>query len=337
MAVSIVAASHGNERSDGIKARALLEKAMAETNIQTPASPAFLLEADAQFTDGKTPVRGEFGLSWAANDLYKQRIILPGFSQTLIVSGNRLYRDRNSNFLPLPAYEWAQMLTLPHTWSLPADLKFDSGGPPPGLVDRVGNVQIRCVAGLLEGKRSSIREKFCIDTDDSVPLSIDIRYPEGRTIMYKFLYGSPFDNKRFPHTITYDDSIGLHASITVRKLEKVTAFAPTEFQSPNNAAVEDWCANPTFKSAYPEVEAYAKDFNKWSGTPTAIEHVGYIYVRIDKKGKLQTAVLLYPSDNVLLKDTVAQVYHGKFAVKLCGGQPVDYESVVQFDLLQPLD
>jgi hypothetical protein len=254
----------------------------------------------------------------------------------IVVSGDTLSRSRSSDFLPLPAFEWEQMIELPYSWPVPPNVKFDSRPVPPAF-ERAGNMHIACLAAAIELKRSSIREEFYIDTDDTVPLGIEVHYPEGRNVKYTFVYGAPLGHKRFPRMITYDDSIGLHGVITVRELKAVSAFAATEFDLAAKAPTEDWCADPAFKSSRPDLYAYLHEFNKWSGNVTKSVAVGYFYVRVDTKGKVQKAALLYPSGNPALKNAASDMYRRRFPIKACNGRAIDYETVIQVDLLSPID
>src|SRR5579864_6432729 len=73
-------------------AAALLARATAHLNIESPSSAPFVLLAKVRYTVNKQTVEGTYALGWAARNLYREDLQYGESHETILVSGGKLYR-----------------------------------------------------------------------------------------------------------------------------------------------------------------------------------------------------------------------------------------------------
>ena len=308
--------------------KADLANAAAITDIRSPHSSAFLLAADVHFKLGKKSVDGKYGLSWAAPDMYHEVFVFPGFRQDVVVSGDKIYRKRTSDFLPLPVYEWQSLLSAPILRAPGEDTRVTMSSIPS---EWKGRSDISCVEWPLKQPNYDTRTPRppskvvdCFDRARSYPVSIDSDDLTGHS-SYRFSNYIPIGGQAFPAKITYEHNGGLTAEADVQTLKPVQVFAANEFTPPAGAIPETWCLNPKFST----------DTTFESGDNFSIVDSGsianspiFVYMHINAKGQADEVGSLESTNPEAANRFLNIAHRMAYPIATCGKIPISREGVL---------
>ena len=304
-----------------------LAKAAALTDIRSPSSLPFLLVADVHFKFEKQTVDGKYGLSWASPDMYHEVVVFPGFRQDVVVSHDKIYRKRTSDFLPLPVYEWESLMTAPLLWVPPKGARQAITSLPEEWKGQTG---IDCIQSSIErvmdmrAPNSTYKRTACFQTAQGYAVSDDID-DHGQRGSYRFSNYVPLGGQVFPEEITYADHEGMNAEMDVKTLKAVQAFAASEFARPRGASAEAWCAKPTFSS--PRAEFGIND-SLDPGAATLPASPMFLYVHVNPKGLADKVGALQSSNAEAANLWINLAHRATYPIATCGGTPISREMIV---------
>jgi hypothetical protein len=308
--------------------KADLTKAAGITDIRSPHSSAFLLTANVHFRLGKQSIDGKYGLSWGAPNLYHEVFVFPGFRQDVVVSGDKIYRKRTTNFLPLPVYEWQSLLSAPVLW-IPGKNTHVTATEVPS--EWKGQSDISCVAWPLgestyDRRIPSPPSKVtdCLTRADGDPVGIDIDDLTGHT-SYHFSNYIPIGGQAFPSKITYEHTGDLTAEVDVETLKPVQAFVPDEFAPLAGILSETWCSQPKFSS---DKILGAVDNSPDPGSGNIPNSPIFLYVHINTRGQADEVGSLESANPEAANRFINLVHGMTYPIATCGTTPISRELVL---------
>src|SRR4029077_13193906 len=142
--------------SDEKKARALIEKAAAMTDLRAPGAPPFRLRASVTTLVNGQSLTGTYTLSWASPALYREDFAFPGYTETDVVTDGKLWRKRSIAYRPLRMWQLAMLLDIPGQLR---EVSFSSGKI---IKEDRNGTQINCVDWLV-----------CFDAHKDWPVSLN--------------------------------------------------------------------------------------------------------------------------------------------------------------------
>ena len=120
----LTAAPQAKSSATSPDAATLLARATAHLNIESPSSAPFVLLAKARYTVNKQTVEGTYALGWAARNLYREDFQYGESHDTILVSGDKLYRVGPDT---PRANLWSQMIKRALQCPCPRELAQRSG------------------------------------------------------------------------------------------------------------------------------------------------------------------------------------------------------------------
>jgi hypothetical protein len=304
------------------EASALLAKARDLVNLY--ATGPFRLKARVRLyaLAHNAASTGTYTLEWAAPDRWREEFAFPGYTETNVVSGEKLWRLRNVPYRPLRVWQLTWLMDVPaHVTfepnkesALAASKELDNGVP------------LTCVKSA-EDKWTSQRD--CVETASGRPLFIELASP-GITELYHYMDYAPFGDKVFPRTLRYSYGGVIDVEAKVDELEPLTAAAGQSLDSlftpPQGAISRQWCANrtpateikDTFKKIYPAPRA---------GRVT-------LDMMIGADGHVHDAYVLESMDLATDGDARGVAKRSQWHPAMCGNWPIEEEKIMQIHFLE---
>ncbi len=294
----------------------LVHKSIDDMQLRSPGSSPFHLTARVHFAVNGKALDGTYELFWAAPDRYREEFRMGSIAETDVELEDKLYIVRTTPALPLPLWG-ARNLLFPPTggpWDSPRVRSVD-----PALNGASNRVCVEADYNV------SFREQFCFDATTHEIISIEAGDPHGtapmRDVRRELSEFSRLETKRFPQHLFYDDA-GEKLDIHVESLDAASKFADGVFVPPSNAAVRDWCPDPTQGDTAPWPYRPTMTLSKKSAAiPTYA-------VLIGRHGRVEK-VFPEVSGGEEFDQTMEKFLRDvPFPIKSCGGKPIQYEEIV---------
>jgi len=321
-ACPLAAAPHKNKKLSPAEAQAqaLLDEAKALTDIEAPGRPPFVMIANVRYTLGDTTTAGKLGISWSASDLFRREFSLPGFHEVEVISGGKLYRLRDTEYLPYAVRHWSTMIhvtenlyvgTHPHMLK-PKDFPRQWAGRP----------DVYC----LRAKAFDEQNTLCLDRSTNEALSLDRKFGNNSESWSFKDYGSTGEI-RFPHRIAVHDWLGFQGEIDIQKIAAVQKFAANEFTPLAGAAGLPWCGHPVYKTskAMRTISPVIPPEDLGNKAPV----LAYEQVGVD--GRVKQYMLLYPQRGFLNDPKFRWLADVPALQKTCDGNAIPYERFFSFN------
>ncbi|HLW83377.1 MAG TPA: hypothetical protein VKS20_15165 [Candidatus Acidoferrales bacterium] len=325
--VSASAKNKKDKKAEQAEAQALLDKAAALTNIEAPGSQPFVYIANTSWTENGKTTKGLFGVAWQRVDRYREQIAFPGFMQTEVVSGDKLYRARNTEPMQLLAMRWLSMFPVwNHLGNRPKKGPTISSAHPPKELANAKN--FACVtATVADTGIETAKLTVCFDNSTGLPLLSQQRYGDN-TVTQAFSNYAALGDKYFPREITYADSAGNRGEMKASRLDVFTTFAESTFQPPPNSMALPWCAQPTFKNPLANDPVFMH-IQKWIPAEIPDLNEPYIFIMVNSKGRVQKVFFMGTPPNFQEQDAANDVYGSQLPIKYCGKEAIPYETFLQ--------
>jgi TonB family protein len=297
-----------------------LEQAVAKTNIFE--LPSFAMKADVQLEDRGKAITGTYQLLWNGPDQWREEISLPGYSEVQIGGKATIWVQRSADFIPFPVYNLYQALGFgtsvgsPHSWSL-VQLALTTK-------DRIKKTHARkehgdkltCFEIEDEQKHSS---EICVH-DRSGTLARDPSFYADSNLQ-------PVGGKVFPRLLTMHRADEVMAKVDVSELSTPAQFPPNTFTPPSGIPPQAGCMNPSpprlIKMQRPEYPPFARQ-QRYQGTVAFDALIG-----TDGVPRIRNVVQSAGPD--LEASSLRALSQWRFDPALCSGQPVDVETVLEFN------
>ncbi len=306
------AASEDERKSE---AQAIFSKASEMVNIKAAGSVPFVLIAKVRLQEGKKSVEGIYAISWSAPDRFRRVLRFPNFSETDVAQGDKLYRQRSTEGLPLLIWQLNRMMDFVLHYGLDPETNVKRIQS-----ERVNGVDETCV--VLE--RANLNSKVCLDSATNEPLTIDAKLEDAEPFRehYELADYEPFEARRFPRKMTFRGWGSRGIEVQVEKLIRVQAFAQDEFKAPKEAQISNFCENP-------EMTGDVKPSTR--GTiPVGFRDIEVdMYFQISPIGAVRYAEVVYSSAPLKNKEILNWFIGTHFPIQSCAGRPVGYETIVR--------
>jgi len=299
------------------EAREWVRRAQEASDLRSPDAPPYHLVAKIRYTINDKTMDGTYEILWAAPDRYRVEFRMGDIGETDLVLGDKKYVLRTTPTMTLPMWSVSSILffstPLPSAQSSQSVHKLSWAGD-------MANRQI-CAA---VGESVTLDNKLCFDaktTEVTATHTQPITNGSYRTVIDAFTldltdYAS-LGKMRYPQHL--ERRSGPESIVaTVEKWEAVQKFDESVFVPLPNSTAWDWCSTPKIEMP-PSNRPYV-----------LIPFIPYfgLYKVVRPDGTVKEATLLFGSAKGPAKEMLDMERHNRSAVHICGGKPVEYETMV---------
>ena len=300
-----------------------VRKAREASDLQSPDAAPYHLVAKIRYTMNEKTMDGTYEILWSAPDQYRVEFRMGDIGETDLVLGDKKYVRRNTPTMTLPMWTISSILFF---------FKPMLSAPSSDTVHELswlGDGSNRQICAIV-GESVTSDHELCFDAN-TTELTATHTHPKPHSSMVGAKLAMDLTDyvrlgkMRYPQRIT--TLSGPEAiDATVKKWEAVEKFDENVFVPLSNSAVWDWCSTPEIKmpkSNGPYVPPLNVD--PISRTLSAPYFGLYKVVRAD--GTVKEATLLFGDPKGPAKELLDRQRHDRSAVHICGGKPVEYESM----------
>jgi len=295
-----------------------LERAISRTNIFE--LPSFAMKADVQVDNHGKLINGSYELLWNGPDQWREEITFPGYSEVQTGGKGTVWVQRSVDFIPVAIYTVRQALGFGSTVGLPESMSLvQLALTPNDIVKKTSKRKERGEELTCFGLESEVKHSWeiCVsDNSDTV-----VRPP----FMFVDSNLQPVGNKSFPRVLSLHHEDDVVAKVNVSSLTSPAEFLSDAFTPPAGVSPEAGCMNPKLprlvKKQAPEYPQAAR----------SLRHQGTVSfdVLIGKDGVPQFRKLVESAGADLDDSSKHALSHWRYDPALCGGQPVEVETVLQ--------
>ena len=286
-------------------------KAADQTDIRSPGSPAFELDAKLKLFLQGNVIPGTYQLMWVSPEKWREEINLPGYQRIEVLGEQSLnwYRNLDHEILAIGDLDDA----LNFAWRLRRAAK----GAPGKLNRRVqSGVQMDC--SRFQGYEN---EDFCFESQEGT-LDAEL-FPQGRVVSPEVAsrqYSDfvPFGEKRFPRTIRILRDQQPLLEISVDQLVPLDTSAVSKFTVPPGAQLWPTCSAPDPPKLVKSVNPEYPQIERTAHRSTQVILNGEIEV----DGSVNNVRVVYPTAEDFNVAAVAAVRRWQYRPANCNGTPV---------------
>ena len=300
-----------------------VRKAREASDLQSPDAAPYHLVAKIRYTMNEKTMDGTYEILWSAPDQYRVEFRMGDIGETDLVLGDKKYVKRNTPTMTLPMWTISSLLFF--SKPMPSAPSSDSVQK----LSWVGVGANRQICAIV-GESATLDHEFCFDAETTEVTAIDT-HPKSHspvvnaaTTMDLTEYAN-LGKMRYPQRLLRRS--GPEAiDVTVEKWEAVEKVDENVFAPLSNSVVWGWCSAPEIKmpnSNSPHVLPLNVD--PISGTLSFPYFGLYKVVRAD--GTVKEATLMFGDPKGPAKELLDRQRHDRSAVHICGGKPVEYETV----------
>lgn len=299
----------------------LLQNAADAADLWASDTPPFHLLASIHYELGGRPSDGTYEILWASPDQYRVNFSMRTANEVQVVSRDKLYVLRNT---PSPTFPlWTTRMTLRSVKNY-------------FLGRKVRKVRSAQIGGLQRTCFDSGDDRFerenCFDPATNRPVSVTFADlpPRGPlshiTKELKHLRElelgnfAPLGKKYYPLSIISNE-LDEKLAVTITTLEELKAIPEDAFAPLAGAQALDWCSKPTAKGTlqFP------------SGILGELDPPGSMfpyYVLVGRDGRAQKSMPMRSAGPHIDDQMAARLRMSKFPIQSCGGNAIEYETVV---------
>jgi hypothetical protein len=297
-------------------AAVILSKAAELVDLQARDRTPFLLLADVVLHDGDESLNGVFAMAWAAPGQYRRVFRFPNFTATEVVTDGTIYRQRNTDALPLMVWELDELLLPASKYRLTPQAKVRRI-----RTERSGAAELTCVLTQAPWTDS----KMCVNTVTGEPFSIDRGVDayrmESMREHFEFADYQPFEGRMFPHKLTFRGWNARVIEVQIQKLIRAQAFPSDEFSPPKGATRSHFCDLPESTG---EVRPSTGNAIPIGLTDVEVD----MYFQVSPVGGVRYAQVVYSSAPLKNNEILHWFIGTHFPVKTCSGTPIAYETMI---------
>lgn len=293
------------------------------------------IEASLKFTAPNAKARGTYTLDWAAPDHFRREIHLPGYDEVSVATGTALFRKRNINYTPLPAYRAEELMNEGATIAqfqsdasrvsteVPA-LATTSTAASPQTAPFVATATTAHGETCVSLDRTFF-EQLCMSRGDNLPVEIYL-HNTAETEAIRYENYKSFGSGLVSQKRKYLDGTTVVAEADIKRIQQVASFPPDTFIPPAGAEQVEWCSDESpasFLPLKPPLPVTADDF------PNA--EILDAFVSADgKPSRLEIIATGGPAADAAVRKLANLV---RFAPATCGGNAVASEMPLVLDTL----
>lgn len=296
------------------EAEAILQNASEAADLWASDSAPFHLLASVHYELGGQPSDGTYELLWRSPDQYREYFEMRTAKEMEIASGGKLSILRNTPTMTIPL--WSAQRNLRSIKSYFLRLK----------VKRVRAVQVNGMeATCVDSEGTSSERQDCFDSSNNLAVSVSFveKLPFGRNsdcCRAELTSFASLGKKRYPlRIITKEFDEKLDATITT--FDRPKSISEDLFVSPADAQIFDWCPNPT-TSGHIEFPSGAV------GRMGAPGGTFPYYVLVGRDGHVKRSAPMRSAGRQVDHKMATWLQMARFPVQSCGGNPVEYETVM---------
>lgn len=295
----------------------LFLKAADQTEIRSPGSPPFELDAKVNFLggDGK-PHPGSYKLVWLSPSEWREEVSFNGYSRIRVGGEGRYWQQRS------PDFELVQIHQLTDS------------------LDFASRLRAAKSPGKLKSRKESGEVLDCSQTSKPVPTEFCFNPTHGELVLEKIPNGPQsaiiepvsirysnfqvFGQRRFPGAIQITLGGAPLADFSLTRLASVEKTNPSDFVPPEGASLWLTCVAPEkqrmlsqMPPTYPKEE---KDNHR--------QGIVLMYGIIATDGSVQSLKVLGAPSQAFADASVATVRQWRYEPLVCGGVPTQSETFI---------
>jgi hypothetical protein len=298
-------------------ATAVLSKAAGLVDLQAPGAVPFFLLANVALREGKKSTEGVWAIAWASPGQYRSVLRFPGFTATEVVTEGAIYRQRNTESLPLMIWELQQLVRVSSAYRLGSRAKVH------GIAtEHPKGHDLTCVLTQTDLTDSRI----CVDNSTGNPFSIDrgtdVSRLENAREHSEFTDYQPFGEHSFPHKLTFRGWNSDFIEVQIQKVIAAQRFPSDEFVPPTGSKRTPFCESPESKGEImPSTE---------NTIPIGFKDIEVdMFFQVSPEGGVRDAQVVYSSDPLHNREILNWFVGTHFPIRTCSGLPIEYETLIR--------
>jgi hypothetical protein len=302
------------------EAAQITKKTRETMNLRAPGTKPFHLTARFHNEIAEQSFDGTYELLWFSASEYREEFRMGRTGETDVVLHDKRYILRTTPTLTLQLWNVRNLLAAPFVEVKDFAPKIESVDTENDSKQFRVNVQQGPDQQPLKVAYwydITTREIYSIQGNQTPPRFGSIPPPDLSWELGDFV---AFGTRRVPRRLIRH-AFGQTVEIHIEKLEAVSAFASSVFEAPQNAVIYQVCAEGDARMNRPWPEMPRVSLMHPKAFPAY-----YLLVRHD--GRVEKSVPLISSGGTVDRDMETWFQSAKIPVLLCGGTPIDYETIV---------
>lgn len=296
------------------EAEAILQNASEGADLWASDSAPFHLLASVHYELGGQPSDGTYDLLWRSPDQYREYFEMRTTKEMEIASGGKLSILRNTPTLTVPL------------WSTRRNVRFIKNYFLRLKVKRVRTAQMNGIeATCIDSESEYAERQNCFDSTNNraVYVSFVEKLPYspipviGKTELTSF---TSLGKKRYPLRII-TKQLDEKVEVTITRFEQPESIPEDLFVSPDSAQTFDWCPDPTTSG---RIESPPGTVGRMDAPGANFPY----YVLVARDGHVKKSAPMRSAGRLVDEKMAAWLRMAKFPVRSCGGNPVEYETVM---------
>lgn len=309
----------------------LLLRTQQLTDIRSGDAPSFRLIADVAAYDEKSKrIDGKYTLLWNSPTIWREEIVFPDHSEIRLARVNKLLISRNPSTPSEQVYRVGKLMDFPSLLSL-------------GIRDQIEGMRERTKDGQREREvditfaGDKPWKKVYLDGSTSVPLAIEYKgaalgthYPyKDFDLKFQFADYIEFHGLQFPRTLRRLESNVLKDQVQIKEWTEAK-YGESDFVPPDDSHWIRWCPHAQPPRLESPLVVINPDFPPQLRTGGPASRV-VIYGVIGTDGLWHNLEAVKSEGSTVDSFWMNHMRHQRFAPAQCGGTPVEYESMSEFD------
>ena len=333
LAVLAFAGGSGLWAFDKISLTDLAGHAARQSRLTGPDGKPFYLKVSiVETTNPDSEFKGELEEYWISPLKWRRTITAPGFSQTMIVNGDKVSESDSGDYYPLWLRDVVAAFVDPSVFggkSTGEMKRFQAQIEKPATAsNKISCAQFQTMTGIAPVV-NNVMEQFCFEGDYNLPLSITMP-----GYLAQFKHYKLFGKKMIARSVILEPDSGTTIEAKVMELSELSSREDGNDKlftvQQQTSAAEELKSLPLPEDELrklltkdPEISWPAVESGKTTGALS-------VYVSVDRTGKVREVWPLR-SDNTELDDSIlAQLRQWEFKPAVANGIPVQVEGILTF-------
>lgn len=304
----------GNSDAKNAEADALIEKALALSDVRAPGSPPFELRGTISIpTDKGATAEGTYVLTWATPDQWREEIHFSNYSRVRVGGKSQYWQVRSIDYELLPIYDFWTAFNF-------ADALRDALQVAPGEAKFA--IKKRKVDGNSAQCAGRGDEQFCFDAgggflerEEKALVGID---------QVRFSSFTSFGGKLFPGTIQLQARGGPNVQFRLGSILPLGKVDSGMFSPPSDSIAWANCTGAGRRKLVHDQAPYYPDGLRRSGVSGSVS----VYAVIGTDGVLHNMRVLKASNEGFVPSALGAFSGWRYAPETCSGTPQQAETVV---------
>jgi hypothetical protein len=288
------------------KARALIEKGRALSDIWAKGNRPFRLEARFRFlSPHEAPVQGSYVQISAPPESSREEITLPGYQEIVVRRGDKAYYTPGQESEAFPAF------LVRRTVNIQSHFEVRQTWKTRGVKARKEEgIQVKCASA---GNQIDGFYMLCLD-----PAREYVLFEYGPTMAFSYSGYSTFGGRFFPSVLIARLGGGVSLEVTVDRLAESTSSDAALFEPPPGAQVSAWCEDPT------PAQMVGSGLRMVPGRGSRERINVQAWAVVGRDGRLHNPTILRTSGGRLdMAAFESQLNDLRFRAAVCGASPIE--------------